>query len=603
MRTDRMIGNERGIALVVVLLVVLAVAAIIAGAALLGSSSSLITKNEARLSVLETVADAGVEEARSAINGNKALYPDSGFNTLEAGVAVTTASGTTITGVKRWTYVGPSGVTTGQYGVFGSIVSVAQDAQGNRSIRRGEVYQDPFSKYAYFTTIEGAIVFANGDQIFGPVFSDDIINIVSSGATFWGPVGTAKTISGIPYGTFKQGYKQNQPQIPMPTTADLAKLKTQATYGGTSINGTMLGGGGQATTRIEFVALDLNGDGDSSDADEGFMKIYQVTTAARAWYVVADTNAYAGTGNTAGVRNSANCGHTYDSTGLSNHVGQGFVPFSRHPTTWTTGNDSKSNAPSHGSLIRCYLGGSDSLNNPKVFTPVDTIGQWLAWPGVVDPRVTAKVGAQAQYLWPITRAENPNFRGVVYVEGKVAVSGRLRGQVTLAASGRILIVGDLTYVTNPAVGSCADILGMFSGDSILVADNLLNDPIPYYQSAAGPTHWDATPDVWINGFVLTLYSFGAESYSTGSQTATPCSGVNSGRGCLYLTGGLIQKQRGAVGLTSGEGYIKRYQYDACGLSDPPPYFPTTGHFARGHYYEVEPTGFNINSYWSLLVPH
>ena len=609
MRTDRMIGNERGIALVVVLLVVLAVAAIIAGAALLGSSSSLITKNEARLSVLETVADAGVEQARSAINGNKALYPDSGFNTLEAGVSVTTASGATIPGVQRWTYVGPSGVTSGQYGVFGSIVSVAQDAQGNRSIRRGEVYQDPFSKYAYFTTIEGAIVFANGDQIFGPVFSDDIINIVSSGATFWGPVGTAKTISGIPYGTFKQGYKQNQPVIPMPTTADLTKLKNQATYGGTAITGTTLGGSGQATTRIEFVALDLDNDGDSSDADEGFMKIYQVTNAANAWWVVADTNAYAGTGNTAGVRNSPNCGHTYDSTG-SNHppiggVTQGFVSFANHPTTWTTGNDSKSNAPAHGkpSEIRCFLGGSDSLNTPKVFTPVDARGQWLAWPGAVDPRVTAKVGAQAQYLWPITRAENPNFRGVVYVEGKVAVSGKLRGQLTLAASGRILIAGDLTYVTNPAVGSCADILGMFSGDSILVADNLLNDPIPYYQSAPGPTHWDATPDAWINGFVLTLYSFGAESYSTGSTNATPCSGVNSGRGCLYLTGGLIQKQRGAVGLTSGEGYIKRYQYDACGSSDPPPYFPTTGHFARGHYFEVEPTGFNINTYWSLLVPH
>ena len=169
MRTQRMIDNERGIALVVVLLVVLAVAAIIAGAALLGSNTSLIAKHQARLSVLETVADAGLEEARSRINGNKAQYPDSGYNILEAGVAVYDASGAVIPNVKRWLYVGPSGVTSGQYGVFGSVVSVAQDPQGNRVIRRGEVYQESFSKYAYFTTIEGAIVFANGDQIQGPV--------------------------------------------------------------------------------------------------------------------------------------------------------------------------------------------------------------------------------------------------------------------------------------------------------------------------------------------------------------------------------------------------------------------------------------------------
>jgi hypothetical protein len=69
-----------------------------------------------------------------------------------------------------------------------------------------------------------------------------------------------------------------------------------------------------------------------------------------------------------------------------------------------------------------------------------------------------------------------------------------------------------------------------------------------------------------------------------------------------VTGGVIQASRGAVGLTSGEGYVKRYQYDQCGANNPPPYFPTTGHFVRGHYYEVDPTSFDVNSYWSLLVP-
>lgn len=595
MRTQRLIDNERGIALVVVLLVVLAVAAIIAGAAMLGSSTSLIQKHQARLSTLETVADAGLEEARSRINGDKTQYPDTGYNVVEAGATVYAADGSVIPNVKRWLYVGPSGITSGQYGVTGSVVSVAKDAQGNQVVRRGEVYQESFSKYAYFTTIEGAIVFANGDQIFGPVHSNDGLTIVSTGATFFGPVSTGQTITGKAFGTFKQGYKENVPIIPMPTTADLAKLKLQAIAGNTSIVGSPAGDPGQAATRIEFVALDLNTDGDSSDADEGFMKVYQAASTNDddlAW-VMADTINWTGNGSLNGVRNSPNCGH-FD--------GLVFMTFESH--VLVAGGDRKDVAPGNANPGRaCYLGGSDILNNGLGFLPVNPgRGSWQPWVGAVDPRVTLKAGAMAPYLWPITRALNPNFKGVVYVEGKVAVSGKLRGRVTLAATGNIIIADDVRYITDPAAATCADILGMFSGNDIFIADNLINDPMPWL-SGQPAVEWDIdSQDEFINGFVLALDIYGAESYNTGSTNATGCGAANSGRGCIFLTGGIIQKQRGAVGLTSGQGYIKRYSYDACGLSNPPPYFPTTGHFVRGHYFEVEPTNFNIASYWSLLVP-
>lgn len=606
MRTQRMIDNERGIALVVVLLVVLAVAAIIAGAALLGSNTTLIAKHQSRLSVLETVADAGIEEARSRINGDKTQYPDSGYNVLEAGVAVYNSAGAVIPNVKRWLYVGPSGVTSGQYGVFGSIVSVAQDPQGNRVIRRGEVYQESFSKYAYFTTIEGAIVFANGDQITGPVHSNDNITINSSGATFFGPVSTAGVINGKTYGTFKAGYKEHVPAIPMPSTADLSKLQTQAALGSTAITGTNSGTAGQATTRIEFVALDLNGDGDSTDDNEGFMKVYQVALASNAWFVVADTNLYLGTNttrDTAGIRNSPNCGHPAN----LNHAG--WLSFRDHLKTWTTGADSKMNAPATAT-DRCYLGGDSLLNADAThpngqFLATDKYGygSWLPWPGAVDPQVTAVAGTQAPYLWPINRVLNPSFKGVIYVAGKVAVSGKLRGRVTLAASGNIIVADDITYVTNPGATNCSDLLGLFSGNDVVVADNLLNDPMPWLYGKTQNIHYDESYDEFVTGFVLALDIFTVENYDQGTTNAEHCATSTNGRGCLFLTGGIIQKQRGAVGLTSGEGYIKRYAYDACGLESPPPYFPTTGHFARGHYFEVEPTGFDIDSYWALLIPH
>jgi hypothetical protein len=564
----------------------------------LGSGTVLISRQDARQSVLETAADAGLEEARSRINGahitgDTTVFPDSGFRALEAGATVVDANGTTIPNVSRWLYVGPSGVTTGQYGVFGSIVAVTQDAQGDRVIRRNEIFQESFSRFAYFTTIEGNIRFGNGDQIFGPVHSDDALQVDATGATFHGPVSTAKTVQGKAYGVFKQGLQEHAPYIAMPTTADLTKLRTQAQIGGTAITSTTLGNPGQATTRIEFVAVDLDNDNDSTDADEGFMKVYQVTNPGNVWWVVADTFQWSGTGPNNGVRNSPNCGHV--DAGV-------FKTFERH--TATTGADAKSVAPGDSTKPRtCFLGGADKLNSPVGFAPSDARGRWLPWTGTVDPRLTALRGVEAQYLWPINRALNPNFKGVIYVDGKVAVSGKLRGRVTVAATDNIVIADDITYVTNPGTVTCADILGLFSGNDIVVADNLINDPIPWLSGKA-PTHWDDTWDEFIDGFVLALDVFTAQNYNQGSRTAEPCGGTVGGRGCLAVTGGVIQKNRGAVGWwPSGEGYIKRYAYDRCGATDPPPYFPTTGHFQTGHSFEVDPTGFDINAYWKLLTPH
>ncbi len=260
MRTVNRIENERGIALVTVLLVALVVAVISAGAALVSSNTTLINAYAKRQSVLVVAADAGLEEARSVINGNAALYPESLYAALESGAPVKDASGVVIPGVLRSLYVGPTGITSGQYGVFGSVV---EDQAGNRIIRRGEVVQESFAKYAYFTDVEPSnISFGGGDAIFGPVHTNDYLKIYSSGASFFGPVTTAKTIQGKQYGTFAQGYTENGPYIGMPQTADLLKLKKQAQAGGTAFVGSLgAGNAGEATLRIEFMPVDIDGDG------------------------------------------------------------------------------------------------------------------------------------------------------------------------------------------------------------------------------------------------------------------------------------------------------------------------------------------------------
>lgn len=577
----RYLDNERGIALFVVLLVTLAVAVLAASAAMLTSNSRVISRYSDRLSMLETAADAGLEEARARINGNKALYPDSGFATLESGATVTDASGATIPNVKRWTYVGPTGVTTGQYGVFGSVVVVAQDAFGNRVIRREAIAQETFAKYAYFTDVEPAnISFGGGDEIFGPVHTNDYLKIYSSGATFHGPVTTAKTVRGASYGAFDQGYTENAAYIPMPATADLTKLQAYAQAGGMAFTSTNSGTAGQATTRIEFVALDLDGDGRTTGPNEGFIRVYQSTDPG--WVVASVPPDYA----SKRMRNSRNCGH-YD--------GSTFVDAADHPTN---GPDSWVAALS-SSTRRCYLGGSDSLFGK--FEADDGTGHWLKWGGPVSPLLAGR--PDAQYLFPISRALNPSFKGVIYVDGKVAVSGVVRGQVTLAATGGIVIADDVKYATDPGAGGCADMLGLFSGTDIVVADNTLNAPtIP--AKGANYFTYDDTKDEFVQAVLLALNVFTVEDYASGATKAEPCEGKVWGRGCLYLTGGIIQEMRGAVGTIGspgGTGYVKRYSYDACAYTNPPPYFPTTGHFARGRYYEVDPTGFNITKYFGLLT--
>jgi hypothetical protein len=194
---------------------------------------------------------------------------------------------------------------------------------------------------------------------------------------------------------------------------------------------------------------------------------------------------------------------------------------------------------------------------------------------------------------------------VIFVDGKVAISGVLRGRVTLAATDNIVVADDMTYATDPGAATCNDILGLFSGTDILVADNTLNAPQRPQAGAAAYFTYDDTKDESIHAVVLALNTFGVENYTSGATMAEPCENKLWGRGCLYLTGGVIQRTRGAVGSVGspgGPGYLKRYSYDACASVGPPPYFPTTGHFVRGHYYEVNPAGFDVAAYYRQLTP-
>lgn len=560
--------DREGIALLVVLLVTLTVAAIAAGAALIGANSFLINEYDQRISLLESVADAGLEYNRARLNANPSLFPaDTGFATLEENAAVHDAHGNVIPGVTRAVYAGPIGGGPGEFGSFGMLISVASDGDGARAIRRQDLLQSSFARYAYFTDNEPSdIWFGSGDQLYGPVHSNANIKIRSSGATFHQDVTTSGVFEGAEYATFKGDTITGVTPILMPSSSQLSRLKDRAAPGHLDITGSTSGTAGQATVRIEFVSKDVDGDG----VHEGFLRVYRHTDP-----VWVTGNVPAG-----GMLDAENCGH-FHSDGL----------FYQH-----VGDDSYQLTALESSSRRCYLGGADSLwQDTLVVSPDVEGGTWDQFPGTVHATLAAR--QDGPFLFPLDRRFNPGYRGVVYVDGKVVVSGRVRGRLTLAATGNIIIADDLRYQTDPGGGSCTDVLGLYSGGRIYIADNMLNTP----QSPGSSFYtYDETRDEYIHASMLAMDQILVEDHDLGPTTQEPCGMMSWGRGCLFITGGLIQSTRGPVGTTSGTGYVKRYTHDVCAAQSPPPYFPTTGHFWPSRYYEVDPTGFDVGAYFRSL---
>ena len=149
----------------------------------------------------------------------------------------------------------------------------------------------------------------------------------------------------------------------------------------------------------------------------------------------------------------------------------------------------------------------------------------------------------------------------------------------------------------------SDMLGLLTPGYVYMSDNVMNTPQAWGSSSGAYRTYSAASDEFVQGVILTLNSFEVENYDTGPTSQEPCGTTATGRGCLYLTGGIIQGTRGAVGTTGGTGYVKRYAYDKCAFQTPPPYFPTTGRFYRNRYYEIDPVGFSVANFFASLTPN
>ena len=633
---------RRGVALFISLFFVAGIGALALSAIYLTANATLISKSYEKEDNLKYAAEAALAIGKSALNFNPAALPNTSYVSMMTNKTLVAGDGTPIPGVGVNLYVGQTGSTSGQFGRFASLVAEARDANGTGFVRRLELTQESFAKFAYWSNSEtnsgSTIYFANGDQLWGPVWSNDNLNIASSGATFHDQVGTAGSINGVGYGTFSKGYSTNQKPITLPTLTTLANLSGLATVGGMNFTPPTTGDETTVRMRVEFVAADMDANGDSTEANEGFFRVYQANAGQVAWL----RGDWLGTSSTLEtIAQMTNCGdwHVITAGGKTDTL---FFPGAIHPTTWfrnlmqTGAGMTLASAQAESSATvttmmqrvtpkgsRCFLGGDPHLvavarngaagyvaadyqkgGSDTTFTPTDARGAWVlasATPG--NPMATIRTW-DAKYLFPLYRGFNTTTKGVMYFGGTVGLSGVIRGDITLYSPNTVVILDDLRYANDPANGRCIDILGVIAGANVIVADNSLNSP-EYIRTSSGGLvkSIDDTPDLYLHAVIMALgTSFQVQNFSSGPTNANGCQGTADGRGCLYLTGGLIQNNRGAVGLVSGQGFIKRYSYDRCAVVNPPPYFPTTGRFLDNRYYELDPVKFNVTNLFRSLTP-
>jgi hypothetical protein len=636
----RILRNEDGMALVMVLLITLAIAALAAGGIVLSSTGTLTSKFHYREMALTSSADGGIELARDSLNRNPALLPDSGYVTIQSGATVTDASGAVIPGFTRSVYAGRTGgrtggaATSGQYGSnYASALSVIQDTRGAVAVRRMLLSEESWARFAYAMNkwSNSGITFACGEIAAGPVHSNASIYISCGGSPktlFMGPVTVVGSISGKSGANFQAGYSEGVQPVNWPAATDLAKLATYASDAGTdyNIDGTVSATTSfTPTTRLEFVTLDLNANG-GIDKDEGFFKVFRsdsTSDSVRA-YVTARRWPNLPVGIPVGVTlatdpnmASKNCGAVRTIGGVTRFYTASEVYSNPLILTANAKRDSVRVLLGAGSATRrCYLGGDPRLfeawGTGDTLTPdslatyanggVAMKGKWLKRSGGVPvPANLALVRpGDQQYFFPLQ--SNVNFKGVIYVRGPVAISGRMRGRVTLASNGNISLADDLLYTVLPGT-DCSengDMLGVTTPEVVPIADNNVQNPFRVNNTAVGL--FDDSPDNEnYHMFIFTLKQFYGEdvwsnptTYDAGTSIAGERCAANTTAksGCVRVSGGIIQDDVGAPTFSGSSGWAEQHTYDKCGITVPPPYFPTTGRYLQNRIYEIDPVWLN-----------
>jgi len=647
-------AHRRGSALILVLLMTVTLAAIAMSAILLTGSGNMLTKYYDREREFRYAAEAALAIGKARLLKDTTLHlPDSGYVTLVSGGTVTGADGLQIPNVKYNLYAGKTGNITGQFGQYASVVAEAYDAGGTRYVRRLELEAENFAHYAMFTNIFPGVCYTTGEFIRGRAHSNQGWN--NCGAPTYYDTVSAHTSVTVSSAIFKKGYINGAPVIPIPAVSQLAVLHSRATDGNLDIisRGT---NASNVLTRLEFVAIDLDNDGDIIGPQEGFFRVYQSNSVN---WLRAQPIQYS-----AGVNSPPDsmCGDWHiDSTAVPARLT--FFPVAVHNKPWmwarfnghppadtfnttTPTTTKRDNIMKNANGFRCYPGGdphlvaierSKKLSSPAptladwqkggedtTFTDSTSFGWWQKWGGNTASTTTALANmngankyhgyqAQANFLWPLYKSINVTTRGVIHVHGPIALNGILNGKITLYAQtysgnqGYVLYVDDLVYAQDPAAVLCANLLGVLSDMDQEIADNAINSPQragsgAVYRWTDGNLNGMLTANDFVfHGVMMSRTgSVTVENFSSHAEGLKSCNGAATGRGCIVQAGGVIQNTMSATYAGGGTGYGENRSVDACLTQMSPPYFPVTGRYLDNRFYEMDPGRFNVVTLFQTL---
>ncbi len=347
-RRRRARGERRGSALMLTLVFTFALGGLAISAIYMAGSSSILSKLYDRERDYRYAAEWALAVGKSRlVTDTSFTLPDSLYVQILNGAAVNDASGQPVPKVKVDLYAGVGGSSTGQYGRFVEMVAVAYDNGGARHVRRLQLQAENFARYAMFVDSWPAACYTTGEIVRGRAHSNQNWRSCSTAP---GPVYT-DTVSAVSShlgtGQFvSTGHKvSGAPVIPFPTVSKLSWMPGYAAAGNLSFTPAAFSGSGGGS-RMEFVAVDLDGDGALTGPAEGYFRVFDA-------YATTDTNETRGgwAGNTTEVDNilasgtatnlmyqrviKNQCGRNYvmDLQGTGVRDDTVFVPVAVHDTT------------------------------------------------------------------------------------------------------------------------------------------------------------------------------------------------------------------------------------------------------------------------------
>jgi hypothetical protein len=663
---------RRGGAIILVMLTAAGLAALALSAIFMSSSSTLMTKYYDKERDFRYASEQAIQLGKSRLLKDTSLHlPDSGYSQLMTNAQLMDASGYPVPHVRVNLYAGLTGNTTGQFGQFASLVAEAHDTLGNtRYVRRLELEVQNFARFAMFTNqFSGGLCYSTGEFIRGVGMSNQIWNSCGT-PTYYDTISAASTVGGGSP-TYVHGNKSHVPIIPFPTVSRLSNLPSYAAAGNYSFTTAAKG----SRLEFVTVNMNPSGtiDTTETDANEGFFRVFNDTAGTSAAEGINRSRAYYSDSVAGWSVYNNQCGdwHTIGS-GATARVA--FFPFAVHNQTWFKSGESGATPAItqpfaidtiHGTptaaqraaimahttprQARCYQAGDPHLvaverntaggayaaadttkgGEDSTFSAKTRNGYWAQWPGAVPSGLTPAAtcgmqsigntencppginAAEEPYLFPLYRVYNPNTKGVIYFNGDVAMSGYLRGIVTVYSGGTVWFTDDLYYASDPSVTVCANELGVIATQDIWIADNAINSPqnATAPASPTGPANsvfMSDNKDFYLDGVTIALGAtaghgtFGVENYNTHAINMTTCNGTPVGRGCIKQAGGVIEQYISATYNGAGSGFAENRSVDQCLLKQSPPYFPVTGKYIDNRYFEMDPARYNIDTLYARL---